>query len=278
MVVSVEYVAAVLSSVCFGSASVLEQVGTKEVDNLTGINPVQYVKLLFKWQYVSGLVLDGLGFIFFLVAVRSLPLFFVQAVDTASIAVTAVAAHFITHVTLGFKEYRAMLGMLLGLAGLAFVATPETGEHADAIFRYSLLAAAGFAVVAAALLARLGNKKPTFLALLSGLSFCGVAVAGRVAPNTGSVWHIIVNPVTIALAVFGVLGMLLFSMALQKGSATITYAITFVTETIIPATIGVVFLGDKPRDGLWVILAASLAITVISTVFLAQSKDYTHAS
>ncbi len=277
MITTVAYVAAALSSACFGLASVLEQVGTKNIQTINSLNPMQYIRLLKQWMYMSGLALDGIGFLLFLVAVRSLPLFFVQAVGTASIAVTALAARYISRVHLGRREYTPMFILLIGLVCLAAVAAPETATQVSQTFGYTLLGLAGAAAVISAILARFGSKHPMFIAVLSGVGFSGVAISSRVAPLQGSWQHILVNPISIALAIFGTLGMLLFSMSLQKGSATVAYAVTFVTETIIPTIVGVWLLGDTPAHHLWALLVAGMGITIASTAALALSKDYTHA-
>ncbi len=70
---------------------------------------------------------------------QALPLFFVQAVDTASIAVTALASRYIMDVRLKVIEYKLIAILLVGLAILAYSATPETAIPVSNSFRYSLL-------------------------------------------------------------------------------------------------------------------------------------------
>ena len=275
MIAPVAYSAAFLSSVCFGLASVLEQIGTKRVKTLDSINPADFLPLLKQTPYTAGLALDGIGFITFLVAVHALPLFFVQAVGTASIAVTALASRYTMKVRLTFKEYRLMAILLGGLVLLSYVAAPETAAPVSIGFRYGLIGAAAIMIMVSLAVSRRAKQRPHFIAMLSGLSFSGVAVASRILPANLHLLTQSANPLVIAaLVIYGGLGLLLFSMAIQNGEVTHVYAITFVTETVIPATIGIWFLGDSPRDGLWLVMLVGLIVTVASTSALALSKDY----
>ena len=79
---------------------------------------------------------------------------------------------------------------------------------------------------------------------------------------------------SIALAIFGLLGMMLFSVALQKGSVTQTYAITFLIETLLPTIIGILLLGDQPRAGLWPVMIAGISMALAGIVAIASSKEY----
>ena len=79
-------VAAVAAAVCYGVASVLQAVGARRV---SAGNPL---RALTQPPYLAGLALDGLGFAAQVLALRSLPVFAVQAALAASLAVTAVAA------------------------------------------------------------------------------------------------------------------------------------------------------------------------------------------
>jgi hypothetical protein len=63
--------------------------------------------------------------------------------------------------------------------------------------------------------------------------------------------------------------MLLFTTALQRGSVTSVTALTFAVETIVPAGIGLAFLGDTTRPGFALAAAVGFVLTIAGTLGLA---------
>jgi len=63
--------------------------------------------------------------------------------------------------------------------------------------------------------------------------------------------------------------MLLFTTALQRGSVTSATAVMFAVETIVPAGIGLAFLGDATRPGFAGVAAVGFALTIAGTLALA---------
>lgn len=270
------YTAAFISSISFGLATVFEQVGAKRVHDLDTMSPRSFAALLRQMPYFAGLMLDGLGFLAFLVAVRVLPLFLVQAVGTASIAVTALGARTMLGVRLTSKEYRLMAVLIIGLGMLSYAAAPEGAAPIHDSMKLGLELAVMGVVALVVLSRKLISRYPVAAACMSGLCFSGVAIIGRVLPVGHDVVALLVNPLSFALVLYGVLGLALFSIALQNGSVTRSYAVTFVTETMIPTILGIWLLGDSARMGMWPLMIGGMAITVVSATALALAKDYAH--
>ena len=267
------YSAAFISSLCFGLASVLEQIGTKRVASLGTLSAGNTVALLRQIPYLVGLVLDGVAFVAFLVAAHWLPLFFVQAVGTSSIVVTAVASRYFLGSRLKPRDKWLIAAVLAGLLLLSYAAAPETARLISADLRDALLIGAAVIVVVIFAFSRVISKRPMAAALLSGLSFSGVAIASRVIPATLHLPTLLASLVLYALIVYGFLGMWLFSIALQKGLVTQVNATNFATETILPTVFGLWFLGDKPHNGAWPIMVIGLGVIIVSTTVLALSND-----
>lgn len=275
MTSSLAYISAFLSSVCFGLSSVLQHIGAKRLKSLESLNPLHFIPLLKQIPYATGLFLDGLGFVFFLVAVHRLPLFFVQAVDTSSIAVIAIASRYLRSVRLTPRVYRLMAAMIVGLCLLTVSAAPGTATPASNNFKLGLLSIAVLLVVGCVMRIKRINQQPLFTAFLSGLCFSGVAIAGRLLPNNSDFLGLLASPLLLALLIYGLLGIMLFSIALRHhDSVTHIYAVTFVTETLISASIGLLILGDAPRKGLWVVMLVGMVITLMSTTVIALTKNY----
>jgi hypothetical protein len=235
------------------------------------------VRLAASAPYVSGVALDLAAFVASLVALRTLPLFLVQAAVASSIGVTAVIAAAIGARLVG-RDIASLIVLGAGLLLLAASAQPDQGTQLALELRWGLLASVVVLGAAGALVARrAGRFAAPALAGLAGLAFTVVAVAARSLTVPSPLWHILSDPGLWAILAQGGLGMLLFATALQRGSVTSTTALMFAVETVVPAYIGLAFLGDRTRPGYGVIAAAGFVLTIAGTVALA-SHDLTTAT
>jgi hypothetical protein len=78
------------------------------------------------------------------------------------------------------------------------------------------------------------------------------------------------HPALYAAAGGGAAGFLLLTSALHRGSVTTTVAAMVVGETIAPALVGAVWLGDTARDGLGWLVIVGFAVAVSATLVLAR--------
>ena len=85
------------------------------------------------------------------------------------------------------------------------------------------------------------------LAFGAGLSFTVVAVSARSLDLPDPLWRVVLDPAIWAIVVNGVLGTVLFALALQRGRVTVVAAVSYTTSTVVPSSIGLVFLGDQVR-------------------------------
>ena len=67
-----------------------------------------------------------------------------------------------------------------------------------------------------------------------------------------------------------VLGTVLFALALQRGRVTVVAAVTFTTNTVLPALVGIFVLGDQVRSGYAAVATAGFLISVSGAIALAQ--------
>jgi len=67
--------------------------------------------------------------------------------------------------------------------------------------------------------------------------------------------------------------MLMFASALQRGAVTATSAVMLAVETIVPATIGFIALGDRTRPHLEIVAALGFAITLAACLALARYAE-----
>jgi len=253
----------------YGCASVLQSVAARRASSGSGLDPRLLVRLARSAPYISGLGLDLIAFAASLVALRTLPLFLVQSAVASSVGVTAVVAATIG-VRLHSREIASLVVLGAGLLLLASSAQPEPGAPLTLGTRWGLLSTAVLLGAAGVLAARgKGRSSAHALAVLAGLAFTVVAVTARSLTVPRPLWHLLADPGLWAILALGMLGMLFFATALQRGSVTSATALTFAVETIVPAGIGLAFLGDTTRPGFALVAAAGFALTVSGTLALA---------
>ncbi|MEO7446747.1 MAG: hypothetical protein ABI336_00630 [Humibacillus sp.] len=267
--------AALLAALAYGSATVLQAVGVRRLAGSAG-QPWGH-RLWVGRLYGLGLGLDGVGFLTSLVALRTLPLFVVESAIASSVAVTAVLSAVVLRVRLTPRETVALVVTGLGLVALAVSAREGPAVRPGAV---GWLVPAATVLVAVVLVA--GWTRPAGsrlgLALLSvaaGLGFAGVGIAARVLVVPDPWWRGIKSPVLIALVLHGVLATVAYAVALARGRVTTVAAVTFAVETVVPASLGLLWLGDAVRPGGgWVaVAAAGFAATLGGSIALASHAE-----
>ena len=103
-------VAGVVAALLYGIATVMQAVAVREASTRElgvggGDDPGLLVRMLSQWRFVASICLDALGFVAQLVALQRLPLFAVQAMVAANLAVIAVLASVLIGVALSWREW-----------------------------------------------------------------------------------------------------------------------------------------------------------------------------
>ena len=256
------------AAVLYGAGTVLQAAGVRGSAGPAGAPGPS--RLRSAGLYATGLVLDALGFLASLAALRSLPLFVVQSAIASSVAVTAVLAA----VFLGSRLHRAEVVALgavgLGLVGLAAVAREGGATGLGGTGVVLLLAGLAPVLLLAAVASRLrGPVAASLLALVAGLGFAGTGVSARVLRVPQPWWRGVADPVLWCLVGYSLVGLVCYALALQRGSVTAVAAVTFTVETVVPALIGLVWLGDRVRPGGSVVAALAFALTLAGCLRLA---------
>jgi drug/metabolite transporter (DMT)-like permease len=236
------------SATCFGFASVLQAMAAiADRQRAVSLDPRLLLRLAGQWRFVLGLGIDALGYFLMVLALRSLPVFVVQAAVAASLVVTAIAATCFIGATLRGREWAAIVAVCAGLGLLGVSSGAEGPGHAGGSFRAGLVAAVVLLGVAGALVSRLLDRwAAPVLGLVAGFGFGTVALASRVLVGfqPGQLLH---DPAVYVIVVAGTLAFLCLTTAMQRGSVTMVTAMMVVGETVLPAVIGVALLGDRTR-------------------------------
>lgn len=261
-------------SVCYGTATVLQAVAARSVEtsSSSGVNAVLLLRAVQQWRYLAGIGLDGLGFVLQVLALRLVPIYVVAAALAASIAVTGIVSAWVLKARLSRSEWTAVVVVCASLVTLALAAGPAHFRHAPRGLGWALLGVVALVIVVGALAGRLpDHPRALALGLGSGSGFgiveVGVRLLDVVDPTTRAFW---INPALYALAAGGAAGFLLLTSALQRGSVTTTVAAMVVGETVAPALVGVLWLGDTARPGLGWLVVAGFVVAVAGTLMLAR--------
>ena len=264
-------VSALLAACCYGVASVMQGLSARAAsDGSASINPRLLVRMLGQWRFIASLGLDLAGFIAQLIALRRLPLFVVQAAIAASLAVTAVTAAWLAHHMLARREWLAVIAVTVGVTMLGSSAGVSGAVNPGVEFRFGLIIAIALLGLAGVAAARLrGRRRTLALGMIAGLGYGVVGVAARILVGF-SPTDLVRDPAAYALAAAGVMSFMFYASALEHGNVTVATAATVVTETVLPAMIGVIFLGDTTRHGLVGVAAAGFALAVAGALTLAR--------
>ncbi|MBO1415184.1 hypothetical protein [Streptomyces sp. FH025] len=261
---------ALAATVCFGFGAVFQARGARSTPRADRVRAGLLAALLRSWQFLLGTLLDILGFVLSIVALRTLPLFLVQAVTNASLAVTALAAVWLLGARLRRGDVAGILAVVIGLTLLALGSGEAGRDHAPAAFHWALLATAVAILLATLLLVRRsGGAAAAGLGLLAGVGFGITSLAVRVLDASG-VGSVLTDPAAYALALGGLGGYLAYALALQRGTVTAATAAGTVAETFGPALVGVVSLGDAARPGFAWCALTGFAVAVGGTFLLSR--------
>ena len=251
----VSLAAAVVAALCYGVAAVMQAMAARAASRrsvrsvgssaLGNVDPGLVLRMLHQWRFIASLALDLVGFVAQLVALRRLPLFAVQAMIAANLAVTAVVAAWLIHLELSWREWLAVAGVVVGVGMLGSSAGQQVVTGVSSDFRLALILA------------------------VAGLGYGVLAVAARVLPGF-DLHQLLRDPAAYALAAAGVVSFMLYATALEDGSVTVATAAVVLAETVPPAVVGIMYLGDHTRPGMGGIAVLGFSLAVVCAVALAR--------
>jgi len=277
MVVSL--LAALLAALCYGVASVMQAIAVRAASRRSmaeaaqagqGVDAGLLVRMLRQGLFLASILIDLVGFIGQLVALRRLPLFAVQAIIASNLAVIAVCAAWLMRARLALREWLAVVGVVVGVGLLGLSVGAEGATKVGSAFELGLIVAVAAIGVSGFAVARLPNPVRTpALGAIAGLGYAVLAVSARILPGFGLL-QLVKSPATYTLIAAGIVSFLLYATALEGGSVTIATAGVILAETMPPAIVGVIFLGDTTRHGLTAVAGLGFALAVVCAVALAR--------
>ena len=117
----IAFVLAGLAAGVYGAGSILQAVGARKAVAATGTT----AGVLRQWSYLAGLGCDLAGWLLSLLALRTLPLFAVQAVLAGSVAVTVILAAIVFNVALTPGDLIAVAAVTVAVVVIGLSAGPK---------------------------------------------------------------------------------------------------------------------------------------------------------
>ncbi|TDU04566.1 hypothetical protein EDD99_3036 [Streptomyces sp. 846.5] len=264
---------ALAAALCFGVAMVLQALGAQRHKSTPGEGLLGTAKAMLNLPFAAGLLLDCFGFVAQLIALRSLPLYVVQAALAGALAVTAVLGAAMLKIRLGRAEWTGVVGVCVGLAVLGATAGAEGHRHPSQAFHWALLAAVAALAAVGGLAWKLSEpRRAAVMGALCGLGFGVVGLAVRVLPSVHGMdlVPLLKEPATYALLAGGAVSFAYMTEGVRGGKVTTATAAMVLGETALPAILGVVLLGDGTRHGLMPLAVAGFAVAVAGALALAR--------
>lgn len=247
------------AALAFGLATALQAVGAaRAADRRTSA-------LRQPWT-LFGTVLDGVGVLLSLVGLRSLPLFVVQAVLSANLAVAAVAAWLLLGQALRRRHWAAVLLVTAGLALVGSSASVEPVVRPPGWLAAALVVAAVATAGCVGLDTARRSASGVLLGVVAGCGFAVYATAVRALPDL-ALHTLLTSPTAYAGALGGGVAFISMLRGLERSSVASVTAPIVVLETVLPSLVGTVALGDRPS----LLAVGGFVLAVIGALGLADS-------
>ena len=275
----VSLLAALLAALCYGLGAVMQAIAVRassrrpvlEAAGVAGrMDPGLVLRMLRQWPFIASVAIDLIGFVGQLVALRRLPLFEVQVIIASNLAVTAVFASWLMHTVLGWREWAAVIAVVVGVGLLGSSAGAQGAAAVGVDFHLALMAALAAIAIAGVAAARLPSRLRTpVLGALAGFGYGVLAVCARILPGFSP--HVLMrSPAAYTLAAAGIISFMLYASALESGSVTVATASVILVETVPPAIVGVMLLGDSTRPGMTGPAIAGFIVALLAAIALAR--------
>jgi drug/metabolite transporter (DMT)-like permease len=274
MNITAAVIAAIGCSLCNGISTVQQKIGADRQHTVRSFDLAVLLRLLRDAPYVFGMLLATIGYGLSLIALQVLPLFFVQSVIAASVMVTAFGERLILHRRLDRQTYVALTVILVGLALLSTSAVSGHATIGSQSTRLLIeILPIPLALVGLLFISIQGQVSALVLAALGGLSFGNTSTIGRILVYPHPLWRLGENPLLYSLIISAVLGQYLFTVALQRATATKSNAIMISLQTFGPAICGLLFFNDKIRSGFQIFALIGSVLVIIGSAATAVDES-----
>lgn len=282
-------VIAVIGSLAFAAAAVLQALGAEQVAQRAAIREERRrsaaahpslrstAATMLTVPFLIGFVFDIIGFVATIASARLIPLFLSQTIISARLLATALLAMVFLKVGLTLRDWISGSVIVVSLVLLAVSAGREGVEHAAWMHWAVLVAGPALIALGVIMMRRLRTHIAAVTGLIAGAVFGVMAVASRILDGLDplDLSVLFTDPALYALLLSGIGGFYLFTVALQTGSVNAAAAALVVGQTVLPGAVGIAFLGDVTRAGWGPVAIVAFAAAVLGGVVLASSGAVT---
>lgn len=223
-------------------------------------------------EFVLGTIFLLVGFAGGAIAARFLPLFLSQTIVSANLIITALLGAVMLDNKLHTRDWVAMTMVIASLLMLALSSAHHAGGGEQRSFHwYLFIATATLSAVGCLAAYKLGKRGAILDGALAGVMFGIIAVGVRVLDGVHPFdpLTILLDPAAWTIALAGVVGFYVQTVALQVGHVNGVTAVLVVGETAAPGIIGVVFLNDTAKPGMAIVALIGFIGAVVGAVLVA---------
>lgn len=266
MTILTAVIAGIGCSLCNGISTVQQKVGADKEANTGHLDLMLMLRLLKNLPYALGIFLAIVGYGLTLVALRVLPLFYVQSLVAASVVVTALGERIILHKRFGKRTYMALGIVLIGLVLLSLCAVSGpanvNNSFAKLLIETSIVP---LGIIGVVFIYNTNRISAFILAAIGGLLFGNTSSIGRILVYPHPIWKIIENPLLYTLIISSIVAQYFFTISLQRTRATKSNAIMISMQTLGPALCGLLFFDDKIRGGFQLIALLGCVLVIFGS-------------
>ncbi|MFL6138145.1 MAG: DMT family transporter [Frankiaceae bacterium] len=278
------YLCAVLAACANAGASVLQRKANRDIPREEQMSLALVRDLLRSPAWFGGIAAVTCGFLLQAAALTRGALAVVEPILVVELPITVLLACWAFHGRLGRREWLAIGGMTLGLAGLIYVLSPSGGiARAVAWWEWALALGISGALLAALVSwgrASDGAARAGIYGTATGLGF-GMTAAltkGMTGALDQGIWHVLAVWQTYAMVLTGIGSMYLLQNAVNAGRLVAAQPGITLTDPVVSILWGVLLFGEHVRGGWYVALAVlGIGLMAASVVALARSPLLTES-
>jgi drug/metabolite transporter (DMT)-like permease len=267
-------VLAVLASVLFNAAIVLQAMEAREVPREHGLRLSLLTNLVRQRRWLGGVGLSVMAVGLQILALTLAPLTVVQPADAAGLLLLLVASARVLGERVGRRELVAVAGIVVGIIAIAAAAPSRSAEHPNpgGLLAGLLLVAA----IAASpyLVRRRAGAQGLGVVVGAGFAFAAAAFSIKLLADALAArsW-LSVGLVAMLAALAGAAGTLSEQTALQQRQATQVAPIIFVIELVVPLLLAITVGGESWGTGLSsrCEITAGIGLLIASVIALMQT-------
>ena len=270
----ISWVAVFVALIGYSVGSVLQSIGARRTAHVAGLSAMALI--VVELPYLAGLAVDGLAFALKVVALQALPLFVVQSILAGVVAVTAIIAH-VHGDRLHGRDWAAIGALALGLVLVSVTAESHPAVRIAPAVQLTVVLSIVVPIVVGLVGLRMSSRYASVvLAAGAGLAWSGVAIASRGISGAPPGIYLLELPLTWAIVVHGIVGLVCFALALRRGAVAMMNAVIFVLEMVIPSAVGLWLFGDGVAPGAEVWAGIGFLLAVGGTITLIITRHQMH--